>query len=503
MRRSAQPYTLFIILGIWLWPLAGAAQLERYALIVEGDRGEPAEVADAHAEGAAAQLFEVLLDIGDFEPSNILLLRAADAEAVTHALLTLDQHIQSSLLHSEHKALLFVYAVGRVDADMLQLGGTRLPLAQLAQLTRDSVADARLLIVDSCGADSTLQPLAAGYVPASDLAFLSAHGSCQEAGSSFTQAMAAAVRGAADRDGNGVVTLDEAYHFATRGLTARARRSAFTRDFRGLGPLSLTRPAVHALARSTLRFPPGASYELRHDHKHGELVAQLGESQERQILSVRPGRYFVQATATQATYEGAIDAHLGRIQPLDLSRLNSITYARLVRSGQSGLPLAQAFELGMRLRTPLPNAETPCLGASLGYAIDLPSVGARVRLSACGAGFDNAVVIANTDAYDLDVHVYHAWDFALVTLELGVTGGLSLFTQEFVARSYAPSRRTLAPFAALGGSLQFDLGSAGIYMNIDTALEAHVLRQREDAFSEPHRVVGVALRSSLSLGKHF
>jgi hypothetical protein len=138
----------------------------------------------------------------------------------------------------------------------------------------------------------------------------------------------------------------------------------------------------------------------------------------------------------------------------------------------------------------------------VGYALDLANFGLRSRLSACHAGFDNAAVQADVNAYDLELRLYHAWDVSRIALELGLGAGLTLFQQEFQAHGEAPDRTSLAPFFALGAGAQLDLGD-GFYVGLDAAGETHFMPLRRDATSPVEHSVSFALRASLAAGRHF
>ena len=118
--------------------------------------------------------------------------------------------------------------------------------------------------------------------------------------------------------------------------------------------------------------------------------------------------------------------------------MERIDYARLVRKGARASNLAHGPEGGMSVRSPLPNSDTACLGAFVGYAVDLSHFGARARFSTCATQLSNRVLRANILAHDLQLDLYHAWDVSLATLEISVGSGLSLFDQHFETRGVAP-----------------------------------------------------------------
>jgi hypothetical protein len=265
----------------------------------------------------------------------------------------------------------------------------------------------------------------------------------------------------------------------------------------------LTRPDAYARERANLHFPRALNFLLMRGAADGAVVAEIEEGSPQRSLSLRPGPYFVRARGREVMYEGSLTAAAGSSQTIALDRLQRIEYSRLVRKGRNPSTFAHSLEVGGLVRSVLPNAETACLGAFIGYAVDFSSFGARARFDACHSSFDNPVVTAATNAYDLDLRVYRAWDLSRLAFEVGLGGGVSLFTEELETRGRAPNSQTLAPFLAVGGGALFDLGWGGAFIHLDVAAETHFMRVRKDTFSEANWGAHVAVRSGLSVGKHF
>jgi hypothetical protein len=132
------------------------------------------------------------------------------------------------------------------------------------------------------------------------------------------------------------------------------------------------------------------------DHEEGAVVGEVSDRAPIRTLSLRPGRYFVRARATDVMFEGFLDATAGERVFVDPGAMKRIEYARLVRKGAASSPLSHALEAGFRARSALPNADVACLGGFLGYALDFEELGLRARVGACAAGFENSFVEAVT-----------------------------------------------------------------------------------------------------------
>jgi hypothetical protein len=516
-----------LCLCIGVWPTSAQASITRFAVIIGNNRGHADDPELLFAEDDAARVHEVLRDLGGFLPENMLLLRGEDAQTVQRTLITVNDRVRAAVSLPEGKALLFVYYSGHADAEDLHLGSSRLPIRQFAELARGSAASFRLVVVDACrsGALTRLKggkhrpkfDLPGEQMPEDGLAFLTAASVNEDAqesdllrGSFFTHALVSGLLGAADRDANGEVTLDEAYHYAY-GQTVRAtsrtwsgtQHPAFRYDFRGRGAVVLTRPDAFAQQRVNVRLPRGLDVLLLQDGADGAVIAEVPGSFEQRSLSLRPGRYFARARGDEVLYEGPFSATPGATVTIDVAQLTRIDYAHLVRKGSGSLSWSQSLEVGARARTVIRNAHTPCVGAFLGYAFDRAQFGARARLSACTSGFSNANVRALTRGYDLDARIYHAWDLAMFSLEVGLGGGVGIFTQEFQSRGRAPSRVSTTPFVAVAAALAWELGWQGLYASLDVAAETHFMPLQTDAVSQAHNTAQPALRGSLGLGQHF
>lgn len=180
----------------------------------------------------------------------------------------------------------------------------------------------------------------------------------------------------------------------------------------------------------------------------------------------------------------------------------ALAFSRLVRKGERVSRLAHGPELGAWVRSPLPNESRPCIGGSLAYAVDLESVGARLRLGACGGGFDNAAVHARVVALDSELRAYHAWDVSALTLQLGLGLGLSLFRQSFDAVGSAPPANDAVPFLSLAIGVTGDLGH-GFALGLDLAAETHFLRIQDTDYADSELRPAFALRPLLHLVKRY
>jgi hypothetical protein len=240
----------------WLWacspaapasddratPLLASAAEHRMALVVGSNVGSGARPALRYAERDAERIATVLSELGGFQPGDVHLLRGA-SKADLQGKLALIRATAKKVRerHASSRTLLLFYFSGHSDGEALELGSERLMFAELKQHLRDTAADVRLGILDSCrsggmigikggkkgkGFDITLLGLPA----LSGEAFLSASRadelaleSKEIAGSFFPHHLVSGLRGAADADHNAQISLEELYrHTAARTSSAAA-----------------------------------------------------------------------------------------------------------------------------------------------------------------------------------------------------------------------------------------------------------------------------------------
>jgi hypothetical protein len=516
---------LAFVLGL-SWPAAALAHVERFAVIIGNNQGASSDTALLYAESDAARVQDVLRDLGGFTPANMVLLRSEDVDTVRATLIAINERVRDAMSMPDTQVVLFVYYSGHADSERLHLGPTGFPIAELAQLVRGSAASFRLVVLDACrsGALTRIKggrvvapfALPEEQLPGNGMAYLTASSDSEDAqesdelrGSFFTHALVSGLLGAADRDGDGAVVLDEAYRYAyeatlraTSRTLAGTQHPTFRYDFRGHGELVLTRPEAYSTQRATLHFPPDMQFLLMRDRADGPVVAELSERVASRMLSVRPGAYFVRARAADVLYEGTLDAAPGTSIEVDVSGMQRIEYARLVRKGGRESRFSHGPETGLSVRTPLPNAGNACIGGFVGYGVSFAELGLRMRASGCTSGFENAMLSATTNAFDAEARVVRVWDVPWLSFDVGLGAGASLFIQHFETRGQAPTRNTLAPFLVVGAGVALDL-RRGWYGGLDLAGETHFLRLQSLPQLGAHTQAAFALRTSLMFGKQF
>lgn len=517
-------FALATALTVMTWAPRASALVHRFAVIVGNDHGDAGDVALRYAHTDAERMYEVLKDLGSFEPADMVLLREEGAERVRSTLIAYNDRIRAAIAAGE-EAVLFVYYSGHASADALRLSGTHLGLTELEQLVRGSAATFRILVLDACRSGTLTRVKGGHSAPPFDirlderlseqglvlLTSSAANEDAQESdglrGSFFTHHLVSALLGAADADGDGLVTLEEAYRYAyeatlrsTSETWSGAQHPTFRYEIQGAGKLTMTELPVSAQQRATLVFPPGRTYLVVEGGEQGSVVGEVADVARVRRLSVRAGRYFVRGRTPDVLLEGEIDAPSGASVEITDDRLRPIAYARLVRKGAGVRTLAHGPEAGYLVRTPLKNASVACQGGFVGYAAHFEHLSVGGRLAGCESGFATDALRATSNEYGGELRVAHTWDAPVVGFDVAVALGGWLLAQTFSTTGVAPSRFTPAASFAFAPGLHADLG-AGFSLFGEAAIMVYVYSQAQSGGESPALGPYAAFRGQLGFAK--
>ncbi len=284
--------------------------LPAFALIVGSNRAGPGQQPLSYAVDDAHRVQAVLHELGGYHPTDTVLLDDPHADDLMAALDDLDDRVPDGA------TFLFYYS-GHARAAALNLGPEEIPLDLLRDRLEAMGAQLTLVVLDACqaGAISGIK----GAAPAADFSHASVAGLemagtavmasstarelSQESedlgGSYFTHHLVTGLRGAADRDRDGQVTLSEAYGYAYHRTLVATAATAIGRQhatletaLAGLGEAVITRPRQ---ASAQLAFPEDLSGELLvADHTSGKVAAELLKSPGSPLtLALPPGPYQV------------------------------------------------------------------------------------------------------------------------------------------------------------------------------------------------------------------
>lgn len=291
----------------------------------------------------ADRMSAVLRELGSFAPADVWTLTQPSAAALRGALDRAERQAER-----EPGSEIFFYYSGHADGAGLLLGAERFTYGELRERLARSRAQVRVAVLDACNSGGATQPkggrpgtgapiAAIAPVQVNGAVILAASGAQETAqesgeldGSVFTHHLISGLRGAGDRDGNGVVTLSEVYaHVYARTLAATvpslwgAQHPSYDYRLSGTGDLVLT---TLGRGRQGLVFAPArdATYSVLDAGR--EVVGEVRADPMRAIrLALPAGRYRVAlrsasgVSATDVTLVAGGD--LG-VEPTMLTRVN-------------------------------------------------------------------------------------------------------------------------------------------------------------------------------------
>ena len=278
-----------LALGVLVGPAGGAmaapseAGAPSYALLVASHRPGPGQERLRFAGRDADRLAAVLIELGGYDAATARRLDDPSPEALLASLDEIGATLRAHRARGESARFLFYYS-GHARARALSLGDAELPLQALRERLAGLPAAVTVAVLDACqsGAISGVK----GVQPASDFSHNSVAGLAttglvvmasssgaelsQESeelqGSFFTHNLVAALRGAADGDLDGRVTLSEAYHYAYHHTLIATAATAVGRqhvtlqtELKGKGEMVLSRPGE---ADASLSLPAALGAEV-------------------------------------------------------------------------------------------------------------------------------------------------------------------------------------------------------------------------------------------------
>jgi len=319
----------------WASPAAAAA---RFAVVAGNDAGSSGRPRLYFAEKDAERVRQALVELGDFPEDRVTVLRGRGLQAMREALAATEAKVELARRAGE-RTLVVVYFSGHAGSVGLELGNETLSYEELRRLVAASQADAKVVVIDACESGGLTQVKGAKPAPAVDFALPadeSARGTAfitsaavgeaaQESaalgGSFFTHHLDVGLRGAADADGDGQVTLAEAFRYTsartvahTAGTQSGPQHPTYEFRMSGRGDVVLT-DLRKADARLVLPADPGSTWFLRGPRG---LLAEVPGPAAPLALAVPAGRWAVERRSSQGRATGEVTIAKGATQEVPL-----------------------------------------------------------------------------------------------------------------------------------------------------------------------------------------
>lgn len=474
----------------------------RLILSIGSNYGAPDDAVLQFAEKDAERIRNVFVELGAVEPSRAVFLPRATAQAVRARFSELKGRV--SELHEAQKTVsLIVFVSAHGKNGKLHLSGTELSLDELRRLARDTGADLRVQVVDACESGQQVKRKGARRGPAYQLhtdktplrgeVFISSSGVHEPAqewdvlgGSLFTHHWLTGLRGEADTDADGRVTLMEAFTHASRRTVAESidqgQHPSFDLGVVGSQDFVLTEPR-----RSRGQVVLGEAAEGRFvlvSQPRPDIVAEVYKQRGRPLaLAVSPGRYVLRHTSGRRVALQEIDLPWGGRWAVDMGAFRYHDFSEVAMKGTASELRPHAVVLHGGGVTP------PILDTPLRWA-----VGASYRFSSgrlwggIGGGWGRSQFRAvGLTTYDQRMSArlsggYRFWAGPVILMP-GLSFEPSLLRQSFIRDDEERIRRSYGPLpdrnvwgAAFGPEVRMDVPLPGpFFAQLTTALHVRYL----------------------------
>lgn len=335
---------------------ASAASAEpaqrRVAIVVGANAPAPGRQPLRYAHTDAQRVADTLVRVGRFDAGDVhTLLDPHPAEILA----AVDQATQSA----STDALLVFYYSGHSDGLTLFPHGEALSLADVRDRLARTSARIKVGILDTCRGGSwtrakgltvgpALDPTDLVNVSTEGTALLSSSSGMENAheadavkGSFFTHHLTAGLLGAADKSGDGAVTLQEAFDYAkertirdSARLAATAQHPSFDVSLRGRQDIVL---AQLASSPSALDVAQTQSLEVIHLGT-GLRVVETPPGAQSLRLALAPGRYIVRRVADGRVLSKEIEVPAGHAVSISDTQLEAVGSDRIAMKGEEELP---------------------------------------------------------------------------------------------------------------------------------------------------------------------
>jgi len=493
-----------LVAAALLVPRPAAGETLRLGLFIGNNVGLGQEEPLRHAEREAEEMARLFRTLGGVERGRSEVLVGQSADVLRDKLALVEGRVQEGTDRGDD-VMLVVYYSGHASAETLHMNGTELPLDDLQSWLARLPARIKIAFVDACES-GTLARAKGGTVAAplnievndsltvTGTAIITSTGPTDLAresdslgGSIFSRALITGLRGAADDDQDGRITLAESYRYAfaetVRGSAATGesiQRPEHLFELRGTGEVVLTRLAAHA---ATLIFAEEqeGTYSVI-GLGSGETVARV-EKQPGDLkkIGLPAGRYVVRKVRRTDVLVGEVDLIWGGNHWMADDQLSSVPLGdALARGGWYGA--RHAFGLNFVVHGP-PMVEGPVMiGGELVFHGRLSRHWLlSPRLSYGGGERELHGATVHLHQIALDVVFQHLWQKAVADITVGAGPCVAFHiqharwtgveTQSFdnpgesvqLVEDGDALRTQFGPGVTVTGAFQFPLGSAAAF----------------------------------------
>lgn len=300
--------------------------VERYALYVASNQGGDGRATLRYAVSDAARIASTMFEIGGVRSENSVILSDPTRNEIDEAFKLLTRSVERNKGKAKRTEFLFYYSGHSDEAEFL-LGSESYPYSELKAALNSVPTDVHVVMLDSCFSGNFIRTKGGSrekpfLVDDSSVvqghAYLSSSSETETSQESdaiqssyFTQALVTGLRGAADANMDGRVSLNELYYYAfnqtlsqTETASAGPQHPSYNITLVGSGDLVLTDITQ---AESTLVFPKQTEGRFFLRAPGGQLVSEVNKIRGTELLlALSSGVYQVTMLNGERTFQDTI-----------------------------------------------------------------------------------------------------------------------------------------------------------------------------------------------------
>ena len=478
-----------------------AAEPNVYVVAIGNNAGAADEVELLYAERDARQVASVFQNLGQVRGTHTLILAGESADSVRRALLEVNARIRA---HETGASRLIIYYSGHADATSLHLGGTRFGLDELKSIVDGSPAQVRLLILDACRSGAMTRVKGVRRAPefklrlrlgenvegTAILTSSAAGENSQESdrlrGSFFTHHFLSALRGAADEDDDGRVTLTEAYKYSYRETLKSSGRSldlqhpTFEYGIRGKGTVTLTWPLTARRSTGHLKIKRPGRYLIAEGRDGGPITMDVYVGKDGSTIALPQRTYAVQRREARRYLQYLVPVKARRATLLADYDYTTVAYDRLLRKGGGTARVVHGFALlaGAQGETARELGWLPVTALAYNADFESLSLSLRGRYGFRELTSNTTPLRTRRAEYGVRVLAQRYFDTTFMSLSLGLFGDLSRIGQSYIGDAQAAER--ISYVGGFGGCIGADIRIAeSVSIRLEGGPLAQVINQAD------------------------
>jgi len=319
--------------------------LKRYALIVGSNRGGEGRIELRYAGRDAETFATVLRDLGGVDKQDMMTLQDPTLLKFQQAMASLRSKVKKREKGSTRTEVL-VYYSGHADEQGLLLGRERYPYKKLRKELETLPVDVRIAIIDGCASGAMTREKGGRKRPAflfdasavtqghAYLSSASEDEASQESdkikSSFFTHYLVSGMRGGADNNLDGKVTLNEAYQFAfdktlqrTEKTLSGPQHASYDIRLKGSGDLVLTDLRTSSAG---LWLAPDITGTILVRDTLGNLLVELNKHSEKPLeIGLSPGLYQITLEKKNSVFTAKLELTRGKFKKLYQNKFKTVT----------------------------------------------------------------------------------------------------------------------------------------------------------------------------------